>query len=160
MIGNLGFSEMLVITLVVLIVFGPKRLPEVARGIGKALAQFRRAASDLRASVEREVEVTEIRNAFEGVQQIRRFPQEVLRRAIPLDEEAPPATVSVTAIPAPLPSPPPSTEPIEPAAPPSRPLAAPPPETAAPPGTPARAEPETASEAASRPAPVTGSEPS
>src|SRR4029077_13980932 len=106
MIGNPGLREIPVIALVVLIVFGPKRLPEVARGLGKALLQFRRAANDLRASIEREVEVTEIRNAFEGVQQIRRSPQEVLRRAIPLDDEAPPATD--TAVPAPLTVPPPA----------------------------------------------------
>ncbi len=52
---NLGGPEMLVILIVVLLLFGGKRLPELARSIGKGLAEFRRAAQsvqqDLNASV-------------------------------------------------------------------------------------------------------------
>jgi Tat protein translocase TatB subunit len=44
---GIGVPELLVIMVVALIVLGPKRLPEVARGLGKALAEFRRATSDL-----------------------------------------------------------------------------------------------------------------
>lgn len=44
---GIGVPELLVILVVALIVLGPKRLPEVAKGLGKALAEFRRATSDL-----------------------------------------------------------------------------------------------------------------
>jgi len=48
---GLGFTEILVILVVALLVFGPDRLPELARNLGKGLAEFRRASSDLRRSV-------------------------------------------------------------------------------------------------------------
>ena len=47
---GIGFTELLVILGVALIVFGPKKLPELARSLGKSLAEFRRASTDLRQS--------------------------------------------------------------------------------------------------------------
>jgi TatA/E family protein of Tat protein translocase len=47
---GIGFTELLVILVVALLVFGPQRLPELARSLGKSLAEFRRASSDLRQS--------------------------------------------------------------------------------------------------------------
>ena len=41
--GNLGLSELLVIFVIALLVIGPKRLPEVARGLGQAVRAFQRA---------------------------------------------------------------------------------------------------------------------
>ena len=48
---GLGFTEILVILVVALLVFGPDRLPELARSLGRGLAEFRRASNDLRRSV-------------------------------------------------------------------------------------------------------------
>lgn len=48
---GLGFAEILVILVVALLVFGPDRLPELARSLGRGLAEFRRASTDLRRSV-------------------------------------------------------------------------------------------------------------
>jgi TatA/E family protein of Tat protein translocase len=48
---GLGFTEILVILVVALLVFGPDKLPELARNLGRGLAEFRRASSDLRRSV-------------------------------------------------------------------------------------------------------------
>ena len=48
---GLGFTEILVILVVALLVFGPDKLPELARNLGKALTEFRRASNDLRRSV-------------------------------------------------------------------------------------------------------------
>lgn len=48
---NLGFGEMAVIFVVALLVFGPNKLPELARNLGKSLAEFRRASNDLRRSI-------------------------------------------------------------------------------------------------------------
>lgn len=47
---GIGMSELLVILVVALIIFGPTRLPELARSLGKAMAEFRRASTDLRSS--------------------------------------------------------------------------------------------------------------
>lgn len=48
MFGNLGMSELLVIMFIVLLLFGPKKLPELARGLGKGLNEFKRAANDVK----------------------------------------------------------------------------------------------------------------
>ncbi len=48
---DIGLSELLIILAVALIVLGPKKLPEVARSLGRGLAQFRRASDDLRRSI-------------------------------------------------------------------------------------------------------------
>jgi len=45
---GIGFQELLVILVVALLVFGPKRLPELARSLGRGVAEFRRASSELR----------------------------------------------------------------------------------------------------------------
>ncbi len=53
---SLGFGEILVLVLIALIVFGPRRLPEIGRTVGKSLREFRRAASDLRAELEEDLD--------------------------------------------------------------------------------------------------------
>jgi TatA/E family protein of Tat protein translocase len=56
---NLGPSELIVIFVVALLVFGPKKLPELGRSLGKGLAEFRRASAELRGSLEREMQTIE-----------------------------------------------------------------------------------------------------
>ncbi|HRZ14250.1 MAG TPA: Sec-independent protein translocase protein TatB [Candidatus Omnitrophota bacterium] len=51
---NIGMPELLVILVVALLVMGPKRLPDLARQIGKLTVQLKRAAMDLRQAVEQE----------------------------------------------------------------------------------------------------------
>ena len=53
---SLGFGEILIILLIALIVFGPRRLPEMGRTIGRSLREFRRAASELRADIEADLD--------------------------------------------------------------------------------------------------------
>lgn len=53
--GPLGFTEILFIFLLALLLFGPRRLPELGRMLGRGLAEFRRASTDLRATIEDEI---------------------------------------------------------------------------------------------------------
>lgn len=53
--GSLGFTEILFILLLALLLFGPNKLPELGRMVGKALAEFRRASTDLRATLDDEM---------------------------------------------------------------------------------------------------------
>ena len=55
MFGSIGGPELLLIFLVALLVFGPRKLPELGRMFGKGLAEFRRATGELRESLEMEV---------------------------------------------------------------------------------------------------------
>lgn len=57
--GPLGVPEMLFILLIALLIFGPKRLPEFGRTIGRALGEFRRATTDLKQSIDVEMMSTE-----------------------------------------------------------------------------------------------------
>ncbi len=52
---NLGFPEMIFIFLLALIIFGPKKLPEIGRQIGKAMNEFKRASNEFKAQIEQEI---------------------------------------------------------------------------------------------------------
>ena len=56
MLGSIGMPELLVIFVIALIVFGPKRLPELGKSLGQTINEFKKGASALRDSVEAEVE--------------------------------------------------------------------------------------------------------
>ena len=49
--GTVGVQEMIVIFVIALVLFGPKKLPELGRTIGKAITEFRRASNDLKATL-------------------------------------------------------------------------------------------------------------
>lgn len=61
MFGSLGFPELMLIMFVALIVFGPRRLPEIGRTLGKALGEFKKATDELKNTIEREVRVEELK---------------------------------------------------------------------------------------------------
>ena len=51
MLGNLGFSEIMILLLVVLLVFGARRLPEIGQSLGKGIREFKRSLSDTAEAV-------------------------------------------------------------------------------------------------------------
>ena len=55
MLGSLGFQEIAVILVIALLIFGPRKLPEIGKTLGRSLGEFRRATSDLKKSIEDEV---------------------------------------------------------------------------------------------------------
>ncbi len=55
MFGNIGGSELFLILLVILVFFGAKKLPELAKGLGQGIREFRKAAKDVQEEVEKEV---------------------------------------------------------------------------------------------------------
>ncbi len=56
---GIGMPELIIILVLALIVIGPKKLPEMARSLGKGLAEFKRASNDFRRSVEEEARAVE-----------------------------------------------------------------------------------------------------
>ena len=59
MIGSLGLPEMILLFVLALIIFGPRRLPEIGRTLGKAMGEFRKASNQFRDTLEREVAAVE-----------------------------------------------------------------------------------------------------
>jgi Tat protein translocase TatB subunit len=63
--GPIGGTELLIILVLALLLFGPRRLPQLGRTIGRALAEFRGATQEFRASLDRELRVEELRRVRE-----------------------------------------------------------------------------------------------
>ncbi|PYV36917.1 MAG: twin-arginine translocase TatA/TatE family subunit [Acidobacteria bacterium] len=53
--GSIGVPELIIIFVVALIVFGPRKLPELGKSLGKGLAEFRKASNELRSTFEEEL---------------------------------------------------------------------------------------------------------
>jgi sec-independent protein translocase protein TatB len=62
MMNRMTFSETIFLFFLALIIFGPKKLPEIARQIGKALNEFRRASNEFKAQIEQEISNLEVQN--------------------------------------------------------------------------------------------------
>lgn len=65
MFGNIGMTELLVIFIVVLLLFGPKKIPELARGLGRGLQEFKKAAEDVKRELSVEDDVKSLRDSAE-----------------------------------------------------------------------------------------------
>jgi sec-independent protein translocase protein TatB len=63
MFGSLGGPELFLILVVALIVFGPRKLPDIGKSLGKMMAEFRKASNDFRRTIEEEVEADKLREA-------------------------------------------------------------------------------------------------
>ena len=66
---DIGFSELLVIGLVALIVIGPEKLPRVARTVGHLVGRLQRYVADVKSDINREVELEELRKMRDSVQE-------------------------------------------------------------------------------------------
>jgi TatA/E family protein of Tat protein translocase len=105
MFGSLGLPELMLIFIVALIVFGPKRLPEIGRTLGKALGEFKKATDDLKTTIEREVRVEELKELRQIpstlAATVMNPPVETVSRAEPVPAEVAPHAEAVAPLPAP-----------------------------------------------------------
>jgi sec-independent protein translocase protein TatB len=94
----MGFSETLFLFLLALLIFGPKKLPEIARQIGKALNEFKRASNEFKAQIASEVSQLELEHQRQqltaGTPVVGSVPTSVLHteRSGTLENLAPPVT--------------------------------------------------------------------
>jgi sec-independent protein translocase protein TatA len=66
MFGSIGMPELIIIFVIALIIFGPRKLPELGRSLGKSLAEFKRASNELKSTLEEEIRLEEQRTTFEA----------------------------------------------------------------------------------------------
>ena len=64
---GIGMPEMLLLLAIALIVIGPKKLPDLAKSLGRALGEFKKATSDLKQSLEIDSELKDVKNAFDDL---------------------------------------------------------------------------------------------
>jgi sec-independent protein translocase protein TatB len=90
---GIGMPELILIAVVALIVLGPKRLPDLAKSMGRAVREFRKATSELKETLQVDSEFTEVKKAFQD------FQSDVNQSLDPKEQpkeppaaEAPPAT--------------------------------------------------------------------
>ncbi|MCR4409630.1 MAG: TatA/E family twin arginine-targeting protein translocase [Candidatus Saccharicenans sp.] len=67
MFGSIGVPELIVIFIIALLVFGPKKLPEVGKSVGRAIREFKKASDELRSKVEEEINASEIKSEINEV---------------------------------------------------------------------------------------------
>ena len=65
MFGSIGMPELIIIFVIALIIFGPRKLPELGRSLGKSLAEFKRASNELKSTLEEEIRLEETRATLE-----------------------------------------------------------------------------------------------
>jgi sec-independent protein translocase protein TatB len=104
---DIGFSEMIVIAIVALVVIGPERLPRVARTAGLLLGRLQRYVSDVKSDINREIQLDELKklqseirdsarsveqSLTSGVQEVRQTAQSVSESLTPTAVPAQPAS--------------------------------------------------------------------
>ena len=66
MFGSIGMPELIIIFVIALIIFGPRKLPELGRSLGKSLAEFKRASNELKSTLEEEIRIEEQQQKVEA----------------------------------------------------------------------------------------------
>ena len=62
MFGSIGMPELIIIFVIALIIFGPRKLPELGRSLGKSINEFKRASNELKNTLDEEIRIEEQRN--------------------------------------------------------------------------------------------------
>lgn len=63
MFGSIGMPELIIILVIALIIFGPRKLPELGKSLGRSLSEFKKASTDLQNTLEQEIKIEEQKEA-------------------------------------------------------------------------------------------------
>jgi sec-independent protein translocase protein TatA len=85
MFGSIGMPELIIIFVIALIIFGPRKLPELGRSLGKSLAEFKKASNELKNTLEEEIRLDEQRTTMDAA----RAKEPAATPTVPHTEEEP-----------------------------------------------------------------------
>lgn len=88
MFGSIGMPELIIIFVIALVIFGPRKLPELGRSLGRSLAEFKRASNELKNTLEDEIRLEDERSSAESVRQAAATPTSASTPTIPRVEES------------------------------------------------------------------------
>jgi sec-independent protein translocase protein TatA len=99
MFGSIGMPELIIILVIALIIFGPRKLPELGKSLGRSLNEFKKASTDLQNTLEQEIKIEEQKEAaakttendkFKGDEEKFKAPAHTVTPGPGSDEDEPP----------------------------------------------------------------------
>ena len=94
MLPSVGLPELIIILVVALIIFGPRKLPELGRSLGKSIGEFRKASNELKSTLEEEIRLEEMKEQRAKMEAEQASAVEAGNPAAADQESHPPADVS------------------------------------------------------------------
>ena len=91
MFGSLGMPELIVIFVIALIIFGPRKLPELGKSLGKSIAEFKRASNELKSTLEEEIRMEEQKTKQEEAARAAAAHAQSQQTSLPPTSDVPPA---------------------------------------------------------------------
>jgi TatA/E family protein of Tat protein translocase len=88
--GSIGGTELLLILVIALLIFGPRKLPELGRSLGRGLAEFRKAGTEFKTTLEKEIASEDGMNVLGEVETAAREVTDAVQGAAALEAPAPP----------------------------------------------------------------------
>jgi sec-independent protein translocase protein TatA len=93
MFGSIGMPELIIIFVIALVIFGPRKLPELGRSLGKSLAEFKRASNELKSTLEEEIRLEEQQHKVEAAK-VATAAQDPVTETVPTEPTPIPAQQS------------------------------------------------------------------
>jgi len=96
MFGSIGMPELVIILVIALIIFGPRKLPELGRSLGRSLGEFKKASNELRSTLEEEVRIEEQKDQRAKMEAEQNSAIDAAKTGSPVVESSPQSPESVS----------------------------------------------------------------